>query len=61
MFTSIVKDYYSIQPRLGRMDYLQNKIKKERAELEHCLGTGYEQSLFLINLMNEWIDAAYKH
>ena len=43
------------------MDYLQNKIKKERAELEHCLGTGYEQSLFLINLMNEWIDAAYKH
>jgi hypothetical protein len=56
MFTSIVKDYYFIPPRLSRMDHLQNKIKKERAELEHCLGTG-----FLINLMNEWIDAAYKH
>jgi hypothetical protein len=31
------------------MYYLQkNKIKKERAELENCLVTGYEQSLFLI-------------
>jgi hypothetical protein len=61
MFTSIVKDYYSIPPRLSRMDRIQDKIKKERAELEHWLGTGYEQSLFLINLMNEWIDVAYKH
>jgi len=33
---------------LSSMYYLQNKIKKERAELENCLVTRYEQSLFLI-------------
>ena len=33
---------------LSTMDYLQNKIKKEKEELDNCLVTGYEQSLFLI-------------